>query len=158
MNTEIFLKNTKGKLIPFSSYKNKVLLVVNVASYCEHTHQYSQLVKLKNSLGDKEFEILAFPCNQFANQEPDDISFIEDICINKYNINFDLFDKIEVNGENIHPLYKYLLEKTPCDFKVNDIKWNFTKFLVDKNLNPIKRFNPNEMPMDLMADIGKYLP
>jgi len=157
MDSEIFLKNTKGELIPFSKFNNKVLLVVNVASYCEHTHQYSQLVKLKNILGDKGFEILAFPCNQFANQEPDDISHIEETCIYKYNINFELFDKIEVNGEDIHPLYKYLIEKTPCSFKINDIKWNFTKFLVDKNLKPVKRFNPNEMPLDLMADIEKYL-
>jgi glutathione peroxidase len=147
------LKHSNGELIELANFQKNVLLIVNVASLCEHTHQYEQLTTLSNIFKDRPFNILAFPCNQFANQEPSSITDILNICNTKFNINFPLFDKVDVNGENAHPLYKFLTNNTPCTFKTNSVMWNFTKFLVAKDLRPVKRYNPNEMPMNLIADI-----
>jgi glutathione peroxidase len=151
------LKHSNGNIVDLADYQNQVLLIVNVASLCEHTHQYAQLSQLMDALKDYPFTILAFPCNQFANQEPEPIAEIVDFCINKFNINFPLFDKVEVNDENAHPLFKFLTENTPCTFKTNTVKWNFTKFLVDKKLRPVRRYNPSDLPMSLLDDIKTLL-
>ena len=154
---DIYLEDSNRNQINILDFKDKVLLIVNVASLCDHTHQYSQLVELKNRISNTEFEILAFPCNQFNEQEPHSIEEIRLFCDTKYNINFPLFNKVDVLGENQHPLYKYLLAHTPCNFKVNEVKWNFTKFLMDRGLKPIKRFNPSDQPLDLLGEINHYL-
>lgn len=151
------LKLSNGASVDLTDYQNEVLLIVNVASLCEHTHQYLQLSQVKDALKNESFNILAFPCNQFANQEPEPIAEIVDFCINKFNINFPLFDKVEVNDENAHPLFKFLTENTPCTFKTNTVKWNFTKFLVDKKLRPVRRYNPSDLPMSLLDDIKTLL-
>jgi glutathione peroxidase len=151
------LKHSNGNSVDLADFQNQVLLIVNVASLCEHTHQYVQLSQLMDSLKDKPFTILAFPCNQFANQEPGSIAEIVDFCISKFNINFPLFDKVEVNGESADPLFKFLTENTPCTFKTNSVKWNFTKFLVGKGLEPIRRYNPSDLPMSLLDDIKNLL-
>ena len=151
------LRHSNGSIVDLVDYHNQVLLIVNVASLCEHTHQYAQLSQLMVALKDQPFNILAFPCNQFADQEPAPIAEILNFCINKFNINFQLFDKVEVNGENAHPLFKFLTENTPCSFKTNTVKWNFTKFLVTKNLKPVRRYNPSDLPISLLDDIKTLL-
>jgi glutathione peroxidase len=110
-----------------------------------------------DALKGQPFNILAFPCNQFADQEPAPIAEILNFCINKFNINFQLFDKVEVNGESAHPLFKFLTENTPCSFKTNTVKWNFTKFLVAKKLKPVRRYNPSDLPISLLDDIKTLL-
>jgi glutathione peroxidase len=147
------LKLSNGENIELEYFRDKVLLIVNVASHCVHTHQYAQLVQLMDLFKNHPFSVLAFPCNQFSNQEPSSISEIVDFCNSKYRINFPLFDKVDVNGENANPLFKYLTSNTPCEFKTNSVKWNFTKFLVDKDLKPLKRYNPDDLPVNLILDI-----
>lgn len=151
------LKLSNGELLSLEDFKNNVLLVVNVASLCEHTHQYEQLTELADAMKDHPFTILAFPCNQFANQEPLGIFEIVDFCKSRYNLNFPLFDKVQVNGENAHPLFRFLTENTPCSFKTNTVKWNFTKFLVAKGINPIKRYDPGDLPLSITNDIIRLL-
>ncbi len=132
----------EGKTITLEQYKNKVLLIVNVASKCGFTPQYQDLQKLYEKYHEKNFEILAFPCNQFLHQEPGDNASIKTFCETNYHISFPLFAKIEVNGNNTHPLFQYLKNAAPGIFNSKKIKWNFTKFLVDSNGEVIKRFAP----------------
>jgi len=138
-------------------YKGKVLLVVNTASKCGFTPQYEELQKLYEEYKDQGFEILAFPCNQFANQEPGDNEEIRSFCKLNYNVTFQLFDKIDVNGKNTHPIYKYLKENVKGLLNSKDIKWNFTKFLVDKNGDVVKRFAPIKKPLSMKKDVEELL-
>ncbi|AFH50561.1 Glutathione peroxidase [Ignavibacterium album JCM 16511] len=138
------VKDIDGKEVNLSDYKDKVLLIVNVASFCGYTKQYAGLQDLYETYKDKGFEILAFPCNQFGNQEPGSNEEIKNFCSSKYNVTFRLFDKIDVNGNNKSPLYAILTDN-PVTGK-GDIKWNFEKFVVGKNGKIIARFPSSVEP------------
>lgn len=150
-------KTNMGIPKKMSDYKGKVLLIVNTASKCGFTPQYKELQELYDLYKDKNFEILAFPCNQFGNQEPGDNDEIKSFCSLNYNVTFQLFDKVDVNGDNTHPIYNYLKSEVKGLFSSQDIKWNFTKFLVDKNGNVAKRFAPIKKPLAMKKDIEKLL-
>lgn len=142
----------QGKEIQMSSYKGKTILVVNTASKCGLTPQYEGLEKLYQKYKDKGLVILGFPCNQFANQEAGDEKSISEGCLINYGVSFPMFAKIDVNGENAHPVYKYLKNEL-SGLLGSTIKWNFTKFLINANGKPIKRFAPITKP----EKIDKYL-
>ncbi len=140
-----------------ASYKGKVLLVVNTASGCGFTPQFEGLEKLYKSYKTKGLVVLGFPCNQFAGQEPLDEKGIENFCRVNYGVSFPMFAKIEVNGANTHPLYKYLKQSATGILGSEAIKWNFTKFLVDKNGKVFKRYAPSTSPEAIASDIEKLL-
>ena len=145
-------KTLQGREITMNAYKGKTVLVVNTASKCGLTPQFEGLEKLHQKYKDKGLVILGFPCNQFANQEPGDEKSISEGCVINYGVSFQMFAKIDVNGENAHPLYKYLRKELGGWFG-SRIKWNFTKFLIDSNGKPVKRFAPVVTP----EKIDKYL-
>jgi len=149
-------KSLQGKEISMKKYKGKVVLIINTASKCGFTPQYKGLEELYKKYGDKGLVILGFPCNQFANQEPGTEAEIGEFCTLNYGVTFPLFSKIDVNGNNTHPLYKYLKTVLPGTLG-NDIKWNFTKFLLDKNGNPVKRFGSSTKPEEITEDIENLL-
>ncbi len=149
-------RSLQGKEIGMDTYKGKVVLVVNTASKCGLTPQYEGLEKLYEVYKDKGLVILGFPCNQFGNQEPGTEKEISEGCLVNFGVSFQMFSKIEVNGENAHPVYKYLKNKLP-GFPFKKIKWNFTKFLIDRNGIPVKRFSPTTVPEKLVKDIKKLL-
>ncbi len=152
-----FKANTlQGKEISMSDYKGKVVLVVNTASKCGLTPQFEGLETLYKKYSDKGLVILGFPCNQFAGQDPGTASEIGEFCTKNYGVTFQMMEKIDVNGKDAHPLYKYLKKKLGGTFG-DSIKWNFTKFLIDKNGTPVKRFAPTDKPADLEKDIVKAL-
>ncbi len=142
----------KGKEIPMEAYKGKTVLVVNTASKCGLTPQYEGLENLYKKHKDKGLVILGFPCNQFGNQEPGDEQSISEGCLVNYGVTFPMFAKIDVNGANAHPIFKYL-KKELSGFLGGKIKWNFTKFLIDENGKPVKRFAPTVTP----DKIDRYL-
>ena len=142
--------------INMETYAGKVVLVVNTASKCGFTPQYEGLEELYRDFKDKGLVILGFPCNQFGNQEPGTEKEIAEGCLINYGVSFPMFSKINVNGEKTHPIYKYLKSELKGTFG-NSIKWNFTKFLVDKNGKPFKRFAPITKPDKLRQDIEKLL-
>ncbi|XP_072763354.1 uncharacterized protein [Anoplolepis gracilipes] len=145
-----------GKDISLEKYRNHVLIIVNVASNCGLTDvNYKQLQELYNKYNEREgLRILAFPSNQFAGQEPGTAEEIFNF-VKGYNVTFDMFSKINVNGENAHPLWKWL--KTQKDgFITNDIKWNFTKFIIDKNGKVVERFSPSTEPLEMEETLKKY--
>ncbi len=146
-----------GKEIPLNQYQGNVMLIVNTASKCGFTSQFGGLEKLHEEYSKRGLSLLGFPCNQFGAQEPGDSTEIGAFCQKNYGVDFQMFDKIEVNGDNAHPLYKYLTDKAPGLLGLKDIKWNFTKFLVDKDGNVVKRYAPNVEPGDISADIEKLL-
>lgn len=140
------VKSIKGEEVDLAKYKGKVLLVVNVASRCGLTGQYKELEALNQKYGDKGLAVLGFPCNQFGKQEPGTEAEIAEFCSSTYNVKFDMFSKVDVNGENAAPLYKYL---TSVDSKPKDkgeISWNFEKFLIGKNGEVVARFAPRTAP------------
>ena len=149
-------KSLQGKEISMDTYKGKVVLVVNTASKCGLTPQYEGLEKLYEEYKDRDLVILGFPCNQFGNQEPGTENQISEGCLINYGVSFPMFSKIEVNGENANPIYKYLKGKLPGLFG-GKIRWNFTKFLIDSNVLPVKRFSPTTVPEKLVNDIEKLL-
>lgn len=149
-------KSIDGKDISMGTYKGKVVLIVNTASKCGFTPQYEGLESLYKKYQAKGLVILGFPCNQFGGQEPGNAEEIAKFCSLKYNVTFPMFQKIEVNGDNSDPLYKYLKEALPGTLG-NDIKWNFTKFLLDKKGNPVTRYGSSTKPEDIAADIEKLL-
>ncbi len=138
------MKTIDGKDKPLSQYKGSVVMLVNVASFCGYTPQYSDLEKLYETYKSKGFIILGFPANNFGSQEPGTNEEIKDFCDRNYQVKFDLFSKISVKGDDQHPLYRYLTKET--DFK-GDIGWNFTKFLVDRNGKVVARFSTKVTPM-----------
>jgi glutathione peroxidase len=145
-----------GKDKELSAYKGKVLLIVNTASRCGNTPQYAGLQELYAKYHDRGFEVLAFPCNQFGHQEPGGDEEIKEFCEANYGVEFPLFSKIEVNGDEAHPLYKFLKsEKT--GLLGDSIKWNFTKFLVDKQGKVIDRYAPMTPPARIASDIERQL-
>ncbi len=140
-----------------SDYAGKVLLIVNVASKCGFTPQYAGLEALYRKYGERGFAILAFPCNQFGAQEPGDAEEISNFCSLTYDVTFPLMAKIEVNGSGTDPLYDYLKAAKPGLMGSKAIKWNFTKFLVDRTGVPVKRYAPTDKPESLEKDIEKLL-
>lgn len=141
---DVAVKDIDGKDASLSAYKGKVLLVVNVASRCGFTPQYTALEAVFEKYKDKGCAVLGFPCNQFGGQEPDTDAEIKQFCSSKYSVTFPMFDKIEVNGENRHPLYAVLAGKdSPFP---GDIRWNFTKFLIGRDGKIIKRFDSATKP------------
>jgi glutathione peroxidase len=149
-------KSLQGKEIEMSSFKGKTILVVNTASKCGFTPQYGGLEKLYEKYMDKDFVILGFPCNQFASQEPGDEKSIAEGCVLNYGVTFPMFSRIDVNGKNAHEIYKYLKKELSGLFS-SCIKWNFTKFLIDSNGKPIKRFSPAAKPEEIDRYLEKIL-
>nr|AON96407.1 phospholipid hydroperoxide glutathione peroxidase 1 [Neoseiulus barkeri] len=153
---DFVVKGMKGEDISLKKYEGKVCLIVNVASRCGLTDQYAGLQKLYDDHKANGLEILGFPCNQFGGQEPGTEEEIKSFCSLKYNVTFDMFKKIDVNGANASPLYKFL-KSEQHGFLTDDIKWNFTKFLVDRSGKPVKRYAPQDSPSSLEKDIIEYL-
>ena len=146
------VKDNKGKMVKLSEFKGKVLLIVNTATGCGFTPQYEGLQSLYDKYNKKGFEILDFPCDQFGHQAPGTDSEIASFCSTKYGVTFRQFSKIEVNGENEEPLYTYLKTQKK-GVMGNKIKWNFTKFLIDKDGNVIDRFAPTDTPLKIEKSI-----
>jgi glutathione peroxidase len=165
-----------GKHVPLAEYEGKVLLIVNVASKCGLTPQYEGLESLYRDYKDRGLEILGFPSNQFKEQEPGSNEEIQEFCKSTYDVTFPVFAKIDVNGPDADPLYQYLRAQAPGDFGpqyggfydaiskiapeaegTDEIKWNFTKFLVGRDGEVITRFEPPVLPADIKADIENYL-
>jgi len=154
---EFSVKDIKGEQKGLEAYKGKVLVIVNVASQCGFTPHYVGLQKLQEDYGDKGLVVLGFPCNQFGGQEPGTEVDIQSFCSTRYSVTFDLFSKVNVNGSEESPLYGYLKECCPGILNTKSVKWNFTKFLVDKTGLPIKRFAPKDDPESMRDDIEKLL-
>ncbi|MFU0825052.1 glutathione peroxidase [Clostridium sp.] len=174
------VKTIDGEEISLEKYKGKVLIIVNTASKCGFTPQYEGLEELYKKYKSQGLEILGFPSNQFAEQEPGSNEEVKNFCKINYGVSFQLFEKIDVRGENAHPLFKYLSEKIPFKgidknhpvgskltevlekefpefLEGNSIKWNFTKFLIDRNGNVVERFEPTTEPKDMAPYIEKLL-
>ena len=150
------VKGMKGEDVSLSEFKGKVLLVVNTATGCGFTPQYDGLEALYEKYRDRGFEILDFPCNQFGNQAPGSEEEIKSFCTMKFGVSFPQFAKIEVNGENEEPLYKWL-KSQKGGVLGSKIKWNFTKFLIDSNGNVVDRYAPTVTPEKIDGDIAKLL-
>lgn len=145
-----------GEDISMEDYEGKVVLVVNTASKCGYTPQFEGLEELYNDYKDKGFEVLGFPCNQFAGQDPGSDEEILSFCELNYGVTFKMFSKVKVNGKDAHPLWNYLKEEQG-GLAGDRIKWNFTKFLIDREGNVVDRFAPAKKPEELREDIEKYL-
>lgn len=145
-----------GEEIPMSQFRDKVVLVVNTASKCGLTPQFKDLQALYESYQAQGLEILGFPCNQFANQESGSSEEISQFCQFNYGVTFTMFEKVEVNGEGAHPLYQYL-KKEKKGLLTSEIKWNFEKFLIDREGRVVKRFAPTTSPLKLKKDIEALL-
>ena len=175
---DLSVKTRDDSDFPISKNKGKVMLVVNTATGCGFTPQYEGLEKLYETYHDKGLEILDFPCDQFGHQAPGTDDEIHEFCTGRYQTKFDQFKKIEVNGENEDKLFTYLKENSPKEeikgiknkmamkaimkisktcVKENDIKWNFTKFLVDREGNVVKRYDPTYLPKDIEEDLKKII-
>jgi glutathione peroxidase len=149
-------KTLQGKEKTMAEYKGKVVVVVNTASKCGLTPQYEGLEALNKKYRDKGLEIIGFPCNQFGNQEPGNEKEISEGCLINYGVTFQMFEKIEVNGKEAHPIFKFLKKQLP-GFLSSQIKWNFTKFVIDRNGKPVKRFSPTTKPEKMEAYLLKLL-
>jgi glutathione peroxidase len=153
---EYSVKDINGQDIVLNQYKGKVLLIVNVASKCGFTPQYKGLEEIFEEYKG-EVVVLGFPCNQFGQQEPGNAEEIKNFCSLSYDVKFPLFQKIDVNGPDTHPLYEFLKEAKPGILGTEGIKWNFTKFLVNKNGEVVKRYAPNDKPESIKKDLAQYL-
>ena len=152
-----FKANTiSGQEVSMQDYKDKVVLVVNTASKCGLTPQFEGLQKLHEEYKDSGLEIIGFPCNQFASQDPGTSEEIATFCLKNYGVDFTMFDKVDVNGDEAHPIFKYLKDELPGTIG-KKIKWNFTKFLIGKDGKPVKRFAPTKKPKDIEKFIKKEL-
>ena len=151
------VKSAQGEALSLDQFKDKVVLVVNVASACGFTPQYKGLEELYRKYKDKGFVVLGFPCNQFGSQESGSDQDIQTFCKNTYDVSFPVLGKIDVNGAKADPVYKFLKEKAPGILGTEAIKWNFTKFLVDKKGEIIKRYPPQVVPIDIAADLEALL-
>lgn len=153
----IEVQTISGETKSLSEYKGKVLLIVNTASACGLTPHYKGLQSLYEQFQDKGLVVLGFPCNQFGGQEPGTNEEIQSFCEVNYNVTFPLFDKIEVKGENAHPLYTYLLNHTPEPYRTGEIEWNFVKFLVDASGIVVKQYSASTDPATIAPDIEAIL-
>lgn len=149
-------KKISGETVSMSEYKGKTIVVVNTASKCGFTPQYKGLEELYQKYKDQGLVILGFPCNQFGKQEPGKAQEIQEFCEINYGVTFPIFDKVDVNGSNTHPIFKYL-KSNLGGFLGSSIKWNFTKFVIDKNGKPIKRFGPTTKPEDMESFVVSLL-
>ncbi|HUG72845.1 MAG TPA: glutathione peroxidase [Steroidobacteraceae bacterium] len=154
---DIVARRIDGTERDLSEYRGQVLLVVNVASRCGFTPQYTGLQALYDKYRERGFAVLGFPCNQFGAQEPGTEEQIGAFCSSTYNVSFPLFAKVEVNGENAHPLFRHLKSAAPGLLGTEAIKWNFTKFLIDRQGTVVARFAPKDAPEDLDPDIAALL-
>lgn len=143
---ELEANKINGQTVPMSTYKGQPVVVVNTASKCGLTPQYEGLEELYQKYRDDGLVILGFPCNQFANQEPGSSEDIKAFCQLNYGVSFPMFEKINVNGKDAHPIFKYLKAQLSGGILGSRIKWNFTKFIIDKDGNPVKRFGPTVQP------------
>ncbi|MEG3143932.1 glutathione peroxidase [Sphingomonas sp. RT2P30] len=155
--TEMSVKATDGSTVDLSAYAGKVLLIVNTASKCGFTPQYAGLEALHRELAGRDFEVLGFPCNQFGGQEPGDAAEIANFCSLTYDVTFPMFAKIDVNGTDADPLFEQLKSEAPGLMGSKSIKWNFTKFLVDRSGKTVKRYAPTTKPEEIKADIEALL-
>ncbi|GGE12312.1 glutathione peroxidase [Polymorphobacter glacialis] len=146
-----------GSTVSMAEWQGKVLLVVNTASKCGFTPQYEGLEKLQKDFGARGFAVLGFPSNQFGSQEPGDEAEIASFCKLTYDVDFPMFAKVDVNGDNAHPLFRALKKAAPGLLGSEGIKWNFTKFLIDRAGNVVDRYAPTTKPADIAADIEKLL-
>ena len=147
----------QGDAVRLAEFKGKVMLIVNTASQCGFTPQYADLEKLYRQFRDRGLVVLGFPCNQFGQQEPEDEKAIAGFCQANYAVSFPMFAKIEVNGEGAHPLYAFLKAHAKGVLGTESIKWNFTKFLVDRDGNVVGRYAPATVPGDMVKDIEALL-
>ncbi|KVD74716.1 glutathione peroxidase [Burkholderia sp. ABCPW 14] len=146
-----------GGEVSLEQYRGKVLLIVNTASECGFTPQYGGLQQLYDRFRERGLVVLGFPCNQFGKQEPGDASQIGAFCEKNFGVTFPMFAKIDVNGANAHPLYRYLAEEAPGILGLKAIKWNFTKFLVNREGEIVKRYAPSTKPDDIAKDVEMLL-
>jgi glutathione peroxidase len=154
---DLSARTIDGKQQPLATYRGKTLLVVNVASKCGFTPQYEGLEALYRKLGPKGLVVLGFPCDQFGHQEPGDEAEIKQFCALNYRVSFPLFAKVEVNGPNAHPLFQQLKKAATGVLGTEAIKWNFTKFLVDKDGNILRRYASTEKPQSIEKDVAALL-
>lgn len=148
---------SKGKELDFKHFEGRVLLIVNTASKCGLTPQFEGLEKLNRQYRDQGLTVIGFPCNQFANQDPGSDSEIEGFCQLNYGVTFQIMKKIDVNGDDAHPIFNYLKKETRSLLFGSRIKWNFTKFLISRDGNTIKRYAPTTKPEKLEKDINTFL-
>ena len=150
---DFVVKDSEMQDVPISDFKEKVLLVVNVASECGFTYQYKGLQDLYEKHKENGLEVLGFPCNQFRGQESGTNEEIQFFCSEKYNVSFNIFNKINVNGDEAEPFYDFLKKEHPGILGTKNIKWNFSKFLVNKNGDVVNRYGPTTKPEDIESDI-----
>ena len=155
--TAIPVSRSDGSTADLSDHKGEVMLIVNVASQCGFTSQYEGLEALQRKYVGRGFTVLGFPCNQFGAQEPGDAEEIASFCKLNYDVSFPLMGKIDVNGDNAAPIYQHLKDESPGLLGSKAIKWNFTKFLIDRSGNVVKRYAPQTKPEDLASDIEALL-
>jgi len=154
---DVEAKQLNGEPVTLDQFKGKALLIVNTASKCGFTPQYQALEAVYRKFKDRGFQILGFPCNQFGKQEPGDAQEIASFCSTRYEVSFPMFEKIEVNGDGAHPLYRLLKSAAPGVLGSEAIKWNFTKFLVGRDGKVIKRYAPATKPEKIEQDIEAAL-
>ena len=154
---EFSCEDSSGQAIDLSDFKGKTLLIVNTASQCGFTPQYEGLEKLQNNYSSEVFSVLAFPCNQFGGQEPGTNEQITEFCSLNYGNTFPIFSKIDVNGENAHPLFNFLTSEKKGLLGTQKIKWNFTKFLINKDGEPVNRYGSSTTPEQIQSDIEKLI-
>ena len=160
MNTSIYdfsCKDSLGKVVSLSDFKGKTLLIVNTASKCGFTPQYNGLQSLQDKYDEELFSVLAFPCNQFGGQEPGTDNEIQEFCSLNFKTTFPVFSKIDVNGESAHPLYKFLCSEKKGVLGSEKIKWNFTKFLINSDGDPVARYASTTTPDKIAKDIENLL-
>lgn len=150
-------KDSQGKDVQMSEFEGKAMLIVNTASKCGLTGQYEGLENIYEKYQDKGLEVLGFPCNQFGGQEPGSNTEIQEFCQMKFGIKFPVYGKVDVNGDDAHPLFKFLKSEAPGILGSKSIKWNFTKFLVDKNGVVLKRFAPKDTPEKIEAEVRSVI-
>lgn len=150
------LNDIDGKPVSLSQYKGKVVMLVNTASFCGNTPQYADLEKIYETYKDKGFEVLAFPANNFGQQEPGSNEEIKGFCLTKYSVGFPLFSKISVKGSDKHPLYRYLTEQSPFP---GEVEWNFQKYLIDRSGNVVARYHHGMKPLaqEIVKDVERFL-
>lgn len=150
-------KSAKGQEISFAEYQGKVLLIVNTASRCGLADQFAELEMLHKKYADQGLAVIGFPCAQFLNQEPETNDTVEQYCLLNFGVTYLLSEKINVNGKHTHPVFAYLKESLPAGLAGKAIKWNFTKFLIDRNGAPYKRYEPKVSPLDMEQEIINLL-
>jgi glutathione peroxidase len=150
-------RDIDGNDLPLSRFRGEALLIVNVASKCGFTPQYAGLETLHKTYHERGFEVLGFPCDQFGHQEPGDEAEIRNFCSLTYDVSFPMFAKIEVNGRNAHPIYQWLKDQKSGLLGIGAIKWNFTKFLIDREGRVVERYAPTDTPASIAGDVEKLL-